>query len=149
MPPNSGWLSLGSDQVLSPEAVPAAIIFSKTSTTFGSKALPFCSRMWSSACWSLHAAQQRPQHRIAGEVGNKEEETKESKPLITKKPAAKNERVYNKPSIPDKKVSHNRLNDEHIVHMKKNGNGHGNGKKTPAVSDADEIFPIEKAFKDF
>jgi len=88
--------------------------------------------------------------RIAGEVGNKEEETKESKPLITKKPAAKNERVYNKPSIPDKKVSHNRLNDEHIVHMKKNGNGHGNGKKTPAVSDADEIFPMdEKAFKDF
>ena len=88
--------------------------------------------------------------RIAGEVGNKEEETKENKPLITKKPAAKNERVYNKSGVADKKISHNRLNDEHIVHMKKNGNGHGNGKKTPAVSDADEIFPMdEKAFKDF
>lgn len=87
--------------------------------------------------------------RIAGEVGNKEE-PKENKPLITKKPAAKNERVYNKPGIPDKKVSHNRLNDEHIVHMKRNGNGHGNGKKTLSESDADEIFPMdEKAFKDF
>lgn len=88
--------------------------------------------------------------RIAGEVGNKEEEPKENKPLIIKKPAAKNERVYNKPGIPDKKVSHNRLNDEHIVHMKRNGNGHGNGKKTLSESDAHEIFPMdEKAFKDF
>lgn len=88
--------------------------------------------------------------RIAGEVGNKEEEPKENKPLITKKPSAKNERVYNKPGRPDKKVSHNRLNDEHIVHMKRNGNGHGNGKKTLSESDADKIFPMdEKAFKDF
>ena len=90
--------------------------------------------------------------RIAGEVGNKEEETKENKPLITKKPSAKNERVYKKPSISDKKISRNRLNDEHIVHMKKNGNGNGqgNGKKNLAVSDADEIFPMnDEAFKDF
>ncbi|HHT9121283.1 MAG TPA: methyl-accepting chemotaxis protein [Candidatus Wunengus sp. YC63] len=91
--------------------------------------------------------------RIAGEVGNKEEEeTKENKPLITKKPSAKNERVHNKPSIPNKKISHNRLNDEHIVHMKRNGNGNGqgNGKKNLAVSDADEIFPMnDEAFKDF
>ncbi|MBM2834255.1 MAG: tap 1, partial [Candidatus Brocadiaceae bacterium] len=95
--------------------------------------------------------------RIAGEVGNKEDqemegETKENKPLITKKPAAKNERVYNKPSISDKKISRNRLNDEHIVHMKRNGNGngHGNGKKTLSESNADEIFPMdENAFKDF
>lgn len=90
--------------------------------------------------------------RIAGEVGNKEEEPKENKPLMTKKPSAKNERVYNKPSRPDKKVSHNRLNNEHIVHMKRNGNGNGqgNGKKNLAVSDADEIFPMnDEAFKDF
>ncbi len=90
--------------------------------------------------------------KIAGEVGNKEEETKENKPLITKKPSAKNERVHNKPSIPNKKISHNRLNDEHIVHMKRNGNGNGqgNGKKNLAVSDADEIFPMnDEAFKDF
>jgi methyl-accepting chemotaxis protein len=89
--------------------------------------------------------------KIAGEVGNKkEEETKENKPLVTKKPSAKNERIYYKPSKPDKKTPHNRLNDEHIVHMKRNGNGHGNGKKTLPESDADEIFPMdEKAFKDF
>ncbi len=93
--------------------------------------------------------------RIAGEVGNKEEqemkeETKENKPLITKKPAAKNEMIYNKSGVPNKKISHNRLNNEHIVHMKRNGNGHGNGKKTLSESDTDEIFPMdEKAFKDF
>ena len=90
--------------------------------------------------------------RIAGEVGNKGEETKENKPLITKKPAAKNEMIYNKSGVADKKISHNRLNNEHIVHMKRNGNGNGrgNGKKTLSESDTDEIFPMdEKAFKDF
>src|SRR3990167_694862 len=93
--------------------------------------------------------------KIAGEVGNKKEgemkeETKENKPLITKKPAVKNEMIYNKSGVPDKKISHNRLNNEHIVHMKRDGNGHGNGKKTLSASDADEIFPMdEKAFKDF
>jgi len=93
--------------------------------------------------------------RIAGEVGNKEEqemkeETKENKPLITKKPAVKKEVVHNKSGITDKKISHNRLNSEHIVHMKRNGNGQGNGKKNLAVSDTDEIFPMnDEAFKDF
>src|SRR3989339_824575 len=85
--------------------------------------------------------------KIAGEVGNKEErerkeETKENKPLITKKPAVKKEVVHNKSGITDKKISHNRLNSEHIVHMKRNGNGQGNGKKNLAVSDTDEIFPM-------
>ncbi|MDO8141323.1 MAG: methyl-accepting chemotaxis protein, partial [Candidatus Brocadiales bacterium] len=95
--------------------------------------------------------------RIAGEVGNKEaqemkEETKVNKPLITKKTAVKNEMIYSKSGVTDKKISHNRLNNEHIVHMKKNGNGngHGNGKKSLAMSDADEIFPMnDEAFKDF
>ena len=93
--------------------------------------------------------------KIAGEVGNKEEgemkeETKENKPLITKKPAVKKEVVHNKSGITDKRIASNRLNNEHIVHMKRDGNGHGNGKKTLSASDADEIFPMdEKAFKDF
>ena len=92
--------------------------------------------------------------KIAGEVGNKEEEeeTKENKPLITKKPAVKKEVVHNKSGITDKRIANNRLNNEHIVHMKRdaNGNGRGNGKKSLAKSGADEIFPMnDEAFKDF
>ncbi|HHT9147356.1 MAG TPA: hypothetical protein ACFYD4_17010, partial [Candidatus Wunengus sp. YC61] len=90
--------------------------------------------------------------RIAGEVGNKGEETKENKPLITKKPAVKNEKIYNKSGVSDKKISNNRLNNGHIVHMKRNGdgNGRGNGKKRLSASDTDEIFPMnDEAFRDF
>lgn len=95
--------------------------------------------------------------RIAGEVGNKEDqemerETKENKPLITKKPAVKKEAAHNKSGITDKKISHNRVNSEHIVHMKRNGNGNGsgNGKKRLSGSDTNEIFPMnDEAFRDF
>ena len=83
-----------------------------------------------------------------------EGETKENKPLMTKKPAVKKEAAHNKSGITDKKISHNRVNSEHIVHMKRNGNGNGNGsgngKKRLSESDTNEIFPMnDEAFRDF
>lgn len=95
--------------------------------------------------------------RIAGEVGEKDahgtrEETKLSKHLIPHKHPVKKEGVYNKSGGSNKSASGNRLNNEHIVYTKRNGNGNGHesGKKSLVGSEVDEIFPMnDEAFKDF
>ena len=87
--------------------------------------------------------------KIASQVENKEKETQENTSLVSKKPVMIKE-VAHKSGVTDKRISHNRLDNEHLVHMKRNGNGNGHGKKHPSEANVDEIFPMpDEGFKDF